>query len=172
MRRSFVNSVWMCLLLTGVWSSADGQTATCSSEQSHEFDFWVGEWEVTANGSLAGHNRIEPILNGCVLQENWTGAGGSAGSSFNFFNPQLGKWEQFWVWRNGTTLHLTGEYADGKMVLQGESANRQGATVHNRITWFDNDDGTVRQLWEVSSDDGETWTPAFDGLYSKASIEE
>ena len=76
----------------------------CSTDRAHEFDFWVGDWQVTANGSVVGHNRIVPILDGCVIQENWKGNGGSAGSSFNFFNPQLGKWQQFWVWRNGTTL--------------------------------------------------------------------
>ena len=165
-------SLFVLLSLVAVSMSAAAQSQpSCSTERAHEFDFWVGDWDVTANGSIAGHNRIEPILGGCVIQETWTGAGGSAGSSFNFFNPQLGKWQQFWVWRNGTTLYLTGDYSDGKMILEGESVNRQGATVDNRVTWFDNDDGTVRQLWETSADDGETWTVSFDGLYRAASKE-
>ncbi len=25
----------------------------------YQFDFWVGEWEVTAGGQTAGENRIE-----------------------------------------------------------------------------------------------------------------
>ncbi len=149
-------------------SYAQDVPATCSSEKSHEFDFWIGNWEVTAGGQLAGHNRIEPILGGCVLQENWKGAGGSAGSSFNFFNPQLGKWQQFWVWRNGTTLYLTGSYADGKMTLSGTSIDREGKAVENRITWQNNDDDTVRQVWEVSKDAGESWATVFDGLYTPA----
>ena len=149
-------------------AAAQAPTGPCSTENAHEFDFWVGDWEVTANGNLAGHNSIQPILDGCVLQEVWTGAGGSAGSSFNFYNPRLQQWQQFWVWRNGTTLNLKGAYADGKMVLAGESLDREGQTIHNRISWYDNDDGTVRQHWEVSSDAGETWTTAFDGLYSPA----
>ena len=149
-------------------SSASAQTSgPCSSERAHEFDFWIGDWVVTANGVLAGHNRIEPILDGCVIQENWEGAGGGKGSSYNFFNPSLGKWQQFWVWQNGTTLYLTGDYSEGKMMLEGSSINRAGATMQNRITWFDNEDGTVRQLWEVSADDGETWTTSFDGLYEQ-----
>ena len=35
-----------------------------------------------------------------------------------------------------------------------------------RITWSKNADGTVRQLWESSTDGGTTWTVAFDGTYA------
>jgi len=137
----------------------------CADEKSSQFDFWIGEWDVEAGGQVAGTNSIRRILDGCVLQETWSGAQGSAGSSFNFFNPSKGKWQQFWVWRNGTTLELEGEFRSGKMVLSGESTGRDGETVANRITWYDNDDGTVRQLWEVTKDGGKTWETVFDGLY-------
>jgi hypothetical protein len=143
------------------------QTSGCADEKSGQFDFWIGEWDVLAGGDTVGTNTIEPILDGCVLQENWLGAKGSAGSSFNFYNPQKGRWQQFWVWRNGTTLELEGEFADRKMVLSGDSVDREGNVVANRITWYDNPDGTVRQLWEQSKDGGATWQTAFDGLYRK-----
>ncbi|MCZ6650014.1 MAG: hypothetical protein O7D35_05035, partial [Acidobacteria bacterium] len=85
----------------------------CSSDEAHDFDFWIGEWDVVADGKLAGTNSIQPILDGCVLQEMWSGSQGSAGSSLNFHNPRTGKWHQFWVWRNGTTLDLSGAFKDG-----------------------------------------------------------
>ena len=162
------------LLLTmavggGLASPMAGQVAAqCSgAEKAHQFDFWVGEWEVFSDGKLAGSNSIRPILDGCVLQEMWSGAQGSVGSSLNFYNPQTGKWHQFWVWRNGTTLNLAGGLENGRMVLQGDSKSRAGEALRNRITWTDNPDGTVRQFWEVSKDQGETWQTAFDGLYKK-----
>lgn len=139
----------------------------CSNDKAHQFDFWIGEWEVTAGGQVAGHNSIQPILDGCVLQESWQGATGGAGSSFNFFNPQTAKWHQFWVWRNGTVLDLEGGFADGRMILEGESLDRQGKSILNRVTWTDNPDGTVRHLWEVSNDAGKSWQTAFDGHYKK-----
>ncbi len=145
--------------------SGNALAQDCSTEKAHEFDFWIGEWDVTAGGNVAGTNSIQPILNGCVLQETWAGAGGSAGSSFTYYEPQKEQWEQFWVWRNGTTLYTKGHYADGKMTLQGESLNRNGESVTNRITWRNNEDGTVRQHWEVSKNGGETWSTSFDGVY-------
>ena len=51
---------------------------------------------------------------------------------------------------------------DGAMVLEGIDAD-----ARHRITWIrDGDD--VRQLWETSRDDGETWETAFDGRYRRA----
>jgi len=164
------------LLITfaAVWSSGNPAAAQVASrcsdvERAHEFDFWIGEWEVYSDDKLAGANSIRPILDGCVLQEMWSGAQGSAGSSLNFYNPQGGHWQQFWVWRNGTTLDLVGGLEDGRMVLQGDSVSRDGEALRNRITWTPNSDGTVRQLWEVSKDQGESWQSAFDGLYKRQS---
>jgi hypothetical protein len=160
--------LWLAGALLAAAPAAHAQpTPGCSDEKSNQFDFWIGEWEVTADGKVAGTNRIQPILDGCVLMENWTGASGSRGASFNFYNPSTGKWQQFWVWKLGTTLELEGEYRDGKMILAGTSRTRDGKTVDNRITWYNNKDGTVRQHWETSADGGKTWATAFDGLYKK-----
>lgn len=57
----------LSLLLLGAVPAA-GQTArpaACTEPEHHQFDFWIGEWDVTLpNGKAAGTNRIEPILNG------------------------------------------------------------------------------------------------------------
>lgn len=164
----FIHALCLAILISAVPSSSPAQDSPpCSGESSHQFDFWIGEWDVYSGEDLAGSNSIQPILDGCVLHENWRGASGNTGTSLNFYNPQTEKWQQFWVWRNGTTLELEGGYADGKMVLEGESLSRSGESIYNRITWFDNEDGTVRQHWEISRDGGESFETAFDGLYKK-----
>jgi hypothetical protein len=139
----------------------------CSAPEYRQFDFWLGEWDVTENGKPAGSSKISEILGGCVILEEWQSAGSPyAGKSFNRYDSQTGKWEQVWVDTNGRELKLAGEYKDGKMVLEGESV-RNGATILNRVTWYNNSDGTVRQHWVMSKDGGKTWTDAFDGLYVK-----
>ena len=40
-----------------------------------------------------------------------------------------------------------------------------GKPLRQRITWSKLDGGRVRQLWESSTDDGRTWSVAFDGTY-------
>ncbi len=160
--------VALAAMVTLLAPSAHGAGA-CAAPQSHQFDFWIGEWEVSLRDGtkVVGFNRILPILDGCVLQENWRGVSESAGSSFNFYDPQRKRWRQLWVWREGTTLELEGGYSDGQMILEGDSIEPDGKSARNRITWFDNADRTVRQFWEISRDGGKTWKPVFDGIYRK-----
>jgi len=140
----------------------------CPDARSHQFDFWIGSWDVTnVDGSVAGRNRIEPILDGCVLQETWAGISASAGTSLNFFDTNRGKWRQFWVWREGTTLELEGGLNNGAMVLEGDSVE-DGKPARNRITWTDRPGDTVEQLWEISMDNGKSWKTLFDGTYRPA----
>lgn len=137
--------------------------------ESSQFDFWVGEWDVTAkNGKVVGHSRIEKIASGWGLLENWE-SGRSPGKSLNAWNPAKKCWQQFWVGSGGSILELSGGLdAGGSMVIGGESPNPQGGVLRNRITYTPNADDTVRQHWEISADGGRTWSTSFDGLYHRA----
>jgi hypothetical protein len=42
---------------------------------------------------------------------------------------------------------------------------KAGARVTQKITWSKNQDGSIRQVWESSGDNGKSWTTAFDGKY-------
>ena len=146
--------------------------APCSGPERRAFDFWVGEWEVTGpKGNVVGHSRIESILGGCAIAEHWssaTGNGANDGKSYNIYNADLKRWEQFWVDASGSRLMLSGGIVDGSMVLEGRQdlAAADGVHQRERITWTPNADGTVRQLWE-STDANARWTVAFDGQYKR-----
>ena len=136
--------------------------------EAHQFDFWIGEWDVLVNGKPAGINRIEKILNGCVLQENWTSAGGVEGKSWNWYDIGDGKWHQLWLAAQGPpALRLSGGFADNVMKYEGTSLGPGGATRMNRLQFFKLSDDGIRQLWEQSSDGGKTWTAVFDGEYRR-----
>lgn len=164
----------VALLLSAAPSFAQqaARPPPCMSEAHRQFDFWVGEWDVTGPaGKPAGRSRIESKLGGCVVHEHWFGAGGSVGESFNIHNAETGQWEQYWVDNGGNRLHLQGGVRAGAMVLEGvqDKPNAQtGLAQRERITWTPNADGSVRQLWETSPDDGKTWSTSFDGLYRKS----
>ena len=145
--------------------------APCSAPERRQFDFWLGAWDVTGpKGKVVGHSRIESILGGCTIAEHWsstTGDGANDGKSYNLYNADLKRWEQFWVDASGSRLMLSGGLVDGKMVLEGRQdlPAKDGVHRRERITWTPNADGSVRQLWESSTDEGKSWTVAFDGLY-------
>jgi hypothetical protein len=138
----------------------------CSDPVAHQFDFWIGRWDVTEQGKPAGTNHIERILDGCALLENWVGAQGGAGKSLNFFDQADGLWHQTWVDRSGGALMLAGKFENGAMRLEGNRpATKQQPATRQRITWTPLPGGNVRQLWESSPSDKEEWTVQFDGLY-------
>lgn len=156
------------LILTTATSSAQ-QSSACSAPQLRQFDFWIGEWEVSdSRGQRLGSNRIERILNGCVLHESWTGASGSRGHSFSAWDPSDNKWHQSWFDNEGTILNIAGGMINGEMVMEGERRLADGTWQLERITWTPNADGTIRQLWQSSRDQGMRWTVVFDGTYRKA----
>lgn len=102
----------------------------CSGEEYRQFDFWIGDWEVLDEaGTPQGTNRIEQILGGCALQENWVGAEGSTGHSFNTFDKNSGRWHQTWVDGNGLLLLLDGGLEEGSMVLSGPGVSRDGDPI-------------------------------------------
>lgn len=140
----------------------------CAADEHRQFDFWVGEWSVTqADGSVAGENSIQPILNGCVLLEQWRGASGFVGKSFNAWDAAEGVWRQTWVDGSGGRLDLSGGLDGADMVLSGERPGRDGGTVAHEIRWTPQEDGTVKQHWRASKDGGDTWGDLFVGVYTR-----
>ncbi len=135
------------------------------SENARQFDFWIGEWDVfNLQGQKAGTSIIQQIAEGCGVLENWTGTIGGSGKSLNFYDPTSGKWYQYWMGANGIPSRYEGAYKEGAMRYEGEVQSAAGK-VHTRLTFFNLDTNTVRQLAEQSADDGKTWTTTYDFKY-------
>lgn len=136
------------------------------------FDFWLGEWDVhTADGTYAGSNAIERAERGCVLIENWSSAGGGTGTSINYLDKLANKWVQVWNDASGSQINISGGLTEDGMLLVGTIhyvAN--GTTAPFRGLWTPLPDGRVRQFFEQMSPDGETWSPWFEGFYSRKPV--
>ncbi len=159
-------------------SPPPAQQAPIPCEQNpkfREFDYWVGEWEVTPTpppgapaprpGSAKPQSRIEKILAGCVILENWLPPQGPGGKSFNIFNREKQRWEQIWVDAVGSIVYFHGGLKGGNMVYTSETPMRNGQVQQGRMSYFKISPDSVRQVWETSTDSGKTWTNAFDGMY-------
>ena len=139
-------------------------SAKCEGEEFRQFDFWLGEWNVKdiKSGREGMVNSITSHHEGCALREDYVASERYSGMSINFFDKADGKWHQTWIDNGGGALYLEGGLDEsGNMVLSSDS------DPINRITWTPNEDGSVRQHWQVSKDGGKTWETAFDGLYTK-----
>jgi tetratricopeptide (TPR) repeat protein len=147
---------------------AKSATPCMVTPEHRQFDFWVGEWNVmNPQGQLAGTNSVQRVVDGCVIFENWAGSQGGSGKSFNYYDKNDSKWHQLWVGSGGGAVHFSGEYKDGAMRYQAVNLAANGTKTLQRMTFFKLEGDKVRQLWETSTDDGKTWTVAFDGMYVK-----
>jgi hypothetical protein len=153
-------------LIVTTWGAAHA-AAPCSGPEFHQFDFWLGEWQVRkTDGTVAGINRIDLEYAGCVVHEHYVTGRGYSGESLNIYDASRKVWHQTWVDNTGLLLTLEGHLIGNNMVLQGQIRQSGGEVTKQRITWSPNADGSVRQLWESMDSQGQ-WTVAFDGLYSK-----
>jgi hypothetical protein len=168
-RRSLPILILTLTLAAAGSAQAQGQRG-CVAPEYRQFDFWAGSWSVTTpQGQVAGTNRIEKILGGCVLQEHWASSNGGDGTSLNMWNAADSTWRQVWMDAGGNLLELKGKLVGKDMVLSGTrpTAGHPDQVTTDRVTWTPLANGTVRQLWESSTDGGATWTTAFDGIYAR-----
>jgi hypothetical protein len=137
--------------------------------ESRGFDFWIGDWEVHDNQrghGIAGRSHVEKIVGDCVIFENWTGAGGGSGKSFNSYNVETGAWQQNWMDESGDVSNFEGGHVDGgKLSFVAHKVDAQGRPFLSRLTFFDLGPNEVRQFGEQSNDDGKTWSVRYDFDY-------
>jgi len=147
----------------------------CSADPHfRDFDFWVGHWDVHQTGSNlpVGHSIIEKIAGECAILENWTSERFSYnGKSINYFDPNSSAWEQLWVGSEGGRdyVHLfqNGHYKDNIMQFDFEQKDASGYIQKGRFSFFNLGPDRVRQLQEISKDNGNSWTTVYDFTYER-----
>jgi hypothetical protein len=169
--RNVVATIGLALLSRAVFA-----TSTCAElPRLHALDFWIGKWSVYAGTELVGRNVIEPIVAGCALSERWTDARGSQGLSLFYFDASQDLWKQVWVTdqalRTGGMKEKVEQKAftaPDRMRFQGRYVTSSGIAILDRTTLTAGAADSVRQVIEISTDEGKTWRVTFDGLYRRA----
>jgi hypothetical protein len=136
----------------------------CAAAQQKQFGFWVGEWDLTWPGQTkdeVGHgtNRITRIMDGCVVQENFSGGDSLhlRGTSVSTFDLRSSLWKQTWVDNEGGYLDFIGEFKNGQMILQREMKDQVGNRILQRMVWKNITTNELDWSWEASHDGGKTW---------------
>lgn len=143
----------------------------CDSPESHQLDFWVGDWELTytgANGKPAtSRNRIARTLDGCAILEEFTGAPGTKldGRSYSTYDRATRRWKQTWVDNTASYLDFTGTTVDGNMAF-ARQFEKDGKTTHQRMVFRDVKPDGLTWLWQSSSD-GQAWATQWEIAYRR-----
>ncbi len=154
------------LLFTLSAAAQNAPTAQpCTRPESKQFDFWVGEWDLTwpnppGQAEGKGTNVIRKALDGCVIEENFDGkaSNGLVGRSFSVFNVRTGKWHQTWVDNQGGYLDFTGGPQGTTFVFARDGKKPDGTPIKQRMVFKNITKDAFDWSWEASTDGGKTWT--------------
>ena len=143
--------------------------AACSAAEFRQLDFWLGDWDTfeldDAKHSIA-RTHVDLIAGGCAIHELYEQTDGLIGDSILSYDAARQLWQQTWVTNRGSLMVISGRFADGVLVLAGETHTRDGRVVLQRVTWKA-EGQRVRESSVMSKDGGKTWVPAFDVLFEK-----
>jgi hypothetical protein len=142
------------------------QSASCSASEYRQFDFWLGDWDAFDNDrpdTAVARIRVDSILDGCVVHEDYQDTNGSKGQSFSIYDASRKTWHQSWVTNRGRVLIIEGTFQNGEMFMTGVD-RLNGQERHVRGTWKPIPGG-VSEVASTSTNGGKTWTPWFDLLF-------
>jgi hypothetical protein len=105
------------VLIGRVFAAESAPSARCMAAAYRQFDFWAGDWHVFDVGSSipVAHARIDLILDGCVLREDYPGTDGHKGQSFTIYDAARKVWHQSWVTNRGELLEIKGKRRMGRL---------------------------------------------------------
>jgi hypothetical protein len=154
--------------------AAEPSLDPCDTPQHHQFDFWVGDWQVfdaKNNNQLVGFDHVEKHSHGCIVQQNLAMltdlyrrpgvAFRLAGISVNRFDGE--SWLEMWADNQWGAIVLKGMPEGGKaMVLKSITPSRNRDL---RLVWEKHPDGSVRALQYVAPAGTEKWELYGDLIY-------
>ena len=128
--KSVIASI-IILITSNITFSQANDTPPCSSPEASQFDFWIGEWNLTwksAEGKeQTGSNTITKSLSGCVIEEHFDGNPSMPfiGKSFSVYNPQKNTWQQ--------TIFLQQADNVGKRRELAAAGQHRRVTLHQKV---------------------------------------
>jgi hypothetical protein len=171
--RTIIALALVTVLMSGKSWSVDSASAPCDTAQHHQFDFWVGDWQVfdASTNQLVAFDRVEKHSQGCIVQQNLTmvtdlyrreGVGyRMTGIGVNRFDGQ--SWLELWADNQWGAIVLRGMPSAGKaMVLTTIIPSRKRDL---RLEWEKRPDGSVRALQYVAPAGSGKWELYGDLIY-------
>ncbi len=157
--KNFIPFVFLLVVAQNIFAQNNAAQKPCSSPEGSQFDFWIGEWDLTWNDTSHGTNTILKIMDGCTVNENfYDPAMKYSGSSWSVYNPQKKIWEQTWVDNQGGYISLTGKFENNEMTLvTAPNKLPNGTEMIYRMVFYNINPEAFDWRWQSSKDNGSTW---------------
>lgn len=146
-----------------------GTTSNRTVPEQAQFDFWLGNWELTWNDTSHGANTIEAIMDSMVIRENFDGTPDIklVGESVSSYHRPSGQWKQTWVDNQGGYLDFTGGMTGDDMILSRNAVDGNGKPFMQRMVWREITENSFEWNWQESRDGGRTWNTNWQISYRR-----
>jgi hypothetical protein len=165
-------NIFICalILVASVVFSQTAKQKPCSSPEASQFDFWLGNWDLTYSDTMHAFNNITRELESCVIHEHFKDPRAKYfGESWSVYNPQAKKWQQTWVDSQGGYIVLTGKFENNTMTLFTETTtDASGKKTQYRMLYQNITPEKFDWKWDLTNDDGKTWKSNWEIHYNKA----
>ncbi|MGZ3863339.1 MAG: hypothetical protein ACXVPF_09035 [Bacteroidia bacterium] len=165
-----INAFALLLMLFAFSISAqNAKPAPCSSPEAAQFDFWLGDWNLTYNDTAHAFNSITKEMGTCVIHEHFKDPKAKYfGESWSVYNQKTKKWQQTWVDDQGAYIALTGVFENNKMTLYTEpTIDAAGKRTQYRMLYHNITPEKFDWKWELTNDDGKTWKANWEIHYTR-----
>lgn len=145
----------------------------CDTPQSHQFDFWVGDWRVfdAKTAQMVAFDHVEKLAHGCIVQQNLTlitdlyrrpnVAYRLFGIGVNRFDGE--RWLELWADNQWGAIALSGKPEGGKAMVMTTLIPSRNRDL--RLVWETQADGSVRTLQYVAPAGSGKWELYGDLIY-------
>jgi hypothetical protein len=141
----------------------------CATDQKFQrLAFWIGDWDVfDSTGVYYATQRVRKAVDGCAITADWQSGGGNTGLGILAFDIRSGAWRQLYVSNqlprpSGIALRTSDSSYRGTGVrLVSLTDTAAVSSTRTRVTIEPSGDHRVMELFEDSSDGGETWHVVF-----------
>jgi hypothetical protein len=149
---------------TGMGRTQAGRPASrADAGPVRDFDFWLGEWDVSWGDGETGTSSVYSDFDDRVIVESFDSRPSSEvqGMSLSTFDEAAGVWRQAWVDSRGTFTVVSGSRTGDVMELRTETGPLR------RARWHDVTADSFTWTLERSSDGGASWETVRQLLYKR-----
>jgi hypothetical protein len=159
----------LCLFISLFTLAQTNNQTPCSAPQASQYDFWIGDWNLTWSDSLHGTNHIEKLFGNCTVHENFADPKTNfLGQSWSVYNSTSNQWQQTWIDNQGGYIALTGGMEGEKMILKTGERQTPKGNQQMRMVFYNIKSDSFDWSWEASMDGGNSWKPNWQIHYVRA----
>jgi hypothetical protein len=157
-----------CLSMNLSVASATNDQPCAGSQQTRQLDYWLGRWTM-GSGADKSTSTVTLSLDKCVFVEHWDNGKGHVTEKMIGYSPEDKNWYGMFADNQGRVhVFVDGNVSTDSAEFRGPSKGPNGESILNRLKVNRLPADKLEEIWEKSTDNGNTWTTAYRAEYSRA----